>query len=295
MKTKLDHRQHTIDLLRRTGAAFRWHPILVDVALDVTKSPGSIAAIIRDAAFTEECRIRSAFCPSLQRALDGDFTRLLDPAVDTLSPFYFSVLRRACGGFSRLHDDRNCREQMLEIVRFMHIKHVQTFKPGDIAADGPVRFFGFKAYFERWLPSAVRDEFFKWHCKAARVQSLDDPEHPRQEPATDRPCIDALTLEDCLGAAIHTPYEARLFWLFVANEAGLEDCAEIYRCSQGKIHGDLKAIFVRFGQKLSGKSVPNPDIHRCRKALASMVPPERLADWLLPISSGRPSSQALSL
>jgi len=105
----------------------------------------------------------------------GDFSKLeanlLNPCFDSLEPFYRSVLRRSVAGWTL----SSCqREELSERIRFEHLRHVHSYMPGAIAADGEVHFYGFKAYLEQRVPYIAAAHFRMMLAVARRQELLDE-------------------------------------------------------------------------------------------------------------------------
>jgi hypothetical protein len=270
MKTRLDRRRRILTLLNQ--AVFRWHPALVDAALEHSSIPDDLKSLVASKEFQDRCKETLARMPSLASRL-GD---LLNPRFESLEPFYRSVLRRAVAGWTLTAEQR---EELFERIRFEHLRHVHSYMPGAIAPDGEVHFYGFKAYLEQRVPYIAAAHFRKMLSVARRHESFNEKLDFLPEPQT-KIRFDKSAVSEAILQTVTSSYDAELLWFCVSRNATLEQCSEHLGWSGAKVHGDLARIFEGIGRRLDVTRHASPNVLACRKALSDLIAREELADLL---------------
>ncbi len=260
-------------------AIYRWHPGLVDAALDVEVDFTSIAALVADPAFLRELRRQfGAFPPAFLDS--GAFPGMLvDPATDTLRPFYHSVIRRVAG-FAWSFDGGILREEVADLVRFHHVRLVASFRPfGCVEAGREPRSFGFKAYLERRLPSIVRKETLRLMRGRVLMGGPEGEIAAEKLTAVPKTRIDPAILADAIGYAVRSEEDRRLFWGLVVEGRTFPALSRSLERRETSLRGSSARLIGRIAKAL-GAAERASDFDAIRKALGQLASPGDYARWV---------------
>lgn len=284
MKTQitLTRRQVTLETLRVSGALYRWHPLLVDAALDLSCSFHNLNALTGDPRFLDAVDRLRTLAPSLAQALGENVVgSLRDNSLPLEGPFLQAMRRKVLARMKLVIDgNRLLADEIEECARLEYLRLASRFLPGRIEADGTVRTFGFKAFLEMQMSYKLRDVVRQCMAAFGRNEYVEDLDQRLIAPSDQSATPDAsVVILRAIRNALRSQREVELLGAFLKENGALAEFAANDGSSAGKIRREIEAIFLRAAGELTGEGTPmgTPRLLHCRQALQDLMPAQEQA------------------
>lgn len=260
---KLAARQSTLRLLNSKHAPYRWHPALIDAALDLNLRFEKLEDLVASKAFKTRAEALGVWFPSLKNLGPQD---LLDPTKTSNDSFLAKTIRKACPIITTQGGAR--WEEMLEFARYQFLVLVAAFKPGQIE-NGSVRLFGFAPYLRKRMAFALRDQARVVWRDSGNLEVHSEISDPQQAITRRVEVTEAVSL------AVRTRKDAELLWFVVGCGGNFGECAPFLGFSKASAHRQMSTIIQRIAANL-GQIDTVEDTARCVRELGRCLSPDDL-------------------